>query len=243
MQFVPLNILNEIGLKTTRLARTTFYRRAKLLFDLEADSSSITKAQAALLLTSWSFSSYELPRKPNIPWLSIAIHHARDAEAHKYETFGLGSKDYTVRKRLWWCCIIRDRLFGLGMRRGAQIAPVQFDIIHSSRLGSYDLVEEVHRSKVHDVATKARLAEILELLVELCIILTDILDLAFPIEQSLKLSTDSLRVLRQIRNSQAALRKWYGEATTRLPNPAATSEHVKFHDSVILYVNLLYMYY
>lgn len=132
------------------------------------------------------------------------------------------------------------------MRRGTQITPIQFNVTCSSKLGYYDLVREVHRSKVHDFATKVRLAEVLELLVELCIILTDILDLAFPIEESLKQSHGGPLAICQIRTAQVALHKWYREATLRLPNPPTSSQTAspgKHHDSVVLYTNLVYMYY
>ncbi|KAL2851928.1 hypothetical protein BJY01DRAFT_244862 [Aspergillus pseudoustus] len=243
IQFVPETTLNQIGFNTTRTARATFYRRAKLLFDLETDSSFISMSQAALLLASWSFSSYDFPRKPNIPWLSIAIQHARDADAHNYKSFCQGSEKYEVRKRLWWCCIIRDRLFALGMRRPLKIPAAQFDVVQNSGLGYYELVGELHRSKVHDLAVKVQLANVLELLVELCIMLTDILELAFPMEASLTHCSDGRDTQRRVHNSRVALRKWHSEATLRLADPAASSEEANQDDSVILYSNLVYMYY
>lgn len=219
------------------------YRRAKLLFDLEAESSSVSKSQAALLLTSWSFSFYEVPRKPSTPWLSIAIHYARDSEAHKYQKFSADSENYDVLKRLWWCCIIRDRLFSLGMRRGIRITAAQFDVTHSIQLGYSDLASEIHRSKVHDAVTKIKLAEVLEFLVELCIILTDILELAYPIADCVNNARDRHEILRRLRSSQMSLRKWHEKAAKHLPRPVTSFEKSVEHDSVILYGNLVYMYY
>jgi hypothetical protein len=219
------------------------YRRAKLLFDLEAESSSVSKSQAALLLTSWSFSFYEVPRKPSTPWLSIAIHYARDSEAHKYQKFSADSESYAVLKRLWWCCIIRDRLFSLGMRRGIQITAALFDVTRSVQLGYSDLAGEIHRSRVHNAVTKIKLAEILEFLVELCIILTDILELAYPIADCVNNARDEHKILRRLRSSQMSLRKWHEKAGKHLPRPVTSFEKSVEHDSVILYGNLVYMYY
>lgn len=219
------------------------YRRAKLLFDLEAESSSVSKSQAALLLASWAFSFYEVPRKPNTPWLSIAIHYARDSEAHKYHKFGADSESHAVLKRLWWCCIIRDRLFSLGMRRGIQITAAQFDITHSVQLGYRDLASEIHRSKVHDCVTKIKLTEILEFLVELCIILTDILELAYPIADCVNNARDKHEILRRLRSSQMRLRNWHEKAAKHLPRSVISFGKAAEHDSVILYGNLVYMYY
>jgi hypothetical protein len=191
-----------------------------------------------LLLASSSFSSYEFPRKPSKPWLSIAIQHARDAEAHNYKAFSGHPAEYIARKRLWWCCIIRDRLFSLGMRRPIQITSAQFDVGRESGLGYYDLVGEVHRSQVHDVSMKARLVDTLELLVQLCTILTDVLELAFPIEANLMDPDYSPETQLRVRNCRIALRKWHAKALAA----TATDESNK-HDSVFLCTNLIYMYY
>ncbi|KAM5346048.1 hypothetical protein ACJ41O_009053 [Fusarium nematophilum] len=246
--YVPQATLSLLGLKTARAARAAFYRLARLLFNFETESSSITRSQAALLLASWSFSSYDVPRKPNTPWLSIAIQHARDAEAHNYKAFAEKSEEYSLRKRLWWCCIIRDRIFGLGMRRGILITPDHFDVGYHSHLGYYDLVGECDRSLVHDTDTKIRLAEILELLVELCIILTDVLQLAFPIEDRLRPDGPHVEALGRIRSCRfrscrLALHRWHDQATVRLPDFGSPPESLKRHDSVVLFSNLVAMYY
>ncbi|KAF5021355.1 hypothetical protein F66182_6600 [Fusarium sp. NRRL 66182] len=237
------SILSLLGQKTARAARATFYRRAQLLFNLETESSSIIRSQAALLLASWSFSSYDIPRKPNVPWLSIAIQHARDAEAHNYKAFDPESEEHAVRKRLWWCCIIRDRIFGLSMRRGILITTSPVGVESSSRLGYHDLVGECHRSFVYDADTKIRLAEILDLLVELCIILTDILNLVFPIEDCLKPDGSFIESLDRIQSCRLALDRWHGQAVVRLLNTDTSPASLERHDSVILFSNLVDMYY
>lgn len=242
-QFVPQKTLQMLGLSTTRDARAAFYRRSKLLFDLETETSLIHKSQAALLLASWSFSSYEVPRKPAIPWLTIAIQYAKDAEAHNYDAFEVESEQRAVRKRLWWGCVIRDRLFSLGMRRGIHITTAQFDPRGNSPLGYFDLLGELHQSMVYGFETKASLAEIMASLVELCIILTDILGLAFPIEEALKRRNSSAETLLLIQKAQKALNRWHNETNERLPNFDAPSREHKDHDSVVLFTNLVNMYY
>ncbi|KAG7040727.1 fungal specific transcription factor domain-containing protein [Colletotrichum scovillei] len=243
--FLPQTTLTQLGLGTTRKARAMFYRRAKLLFDLDTECSSMAKSQAALLLASYSFSAYEAPHKHNIPWLSIAIHHARDAEAHKYEKFDVNSEEHAVRKRLWWGCIIRDRILALGMRRAMLLTPEQSTIVGNVPLSRFDLADEATRSLVYDFETKILLGDILGLLVELCIILTDILDLAFPIEDCLKHGRTNAEAGRQIQNCQKALVGWRREATIRLPNKSQTSRICKGEQegSLVLFANLLWMYY
>ncbi|KAL0768881.1 hypothetical protein CaCOL14_008189 [Colletotrichum acutatum] len=243
--FLPQTTLTQLGLGTTRRARAMFYRRAKLLFDLDTECSSMAKSQAALLLASYSFSTSEASRMPNIPWLSIAIHHARDAEAHKYHEFDVNSEEHAVRKRLWWGCIIRDRILALGMRRAMLLTPKQSTIVGNVPLSQFDLANEATQSLVYDFETKVLLGDILGLLVELCIILTDILDLAFPIEDCLKLSRTNVETRRRIQNCQNALVGWRREATIRLLNKSQTSQICRSEQegSLVLFANLLWMYY
>ncbi|KAK0375736.1 fungal specific transcription factor domain-containing protein [Colletotrichum limetticola] len=241
--FLPQTTLAQLGLETTRRARAIFYRRAKLLFDLDTESSSMAKSQAALLLASYSFSAYEAPRMPNIPWLSIAMHNARDAEAHKYDTFDVNSEEHAVRKRLWWGCIIRDRILALGMRRAMLLTSEQFTIVGNIPLCRFDLADEATQSLVYDFETKVLLGDILGLLVELCIILTDILDLAFPIEDCLKHGRTNAEAGRQIQNCQKALAGWRREATIRLPTKSQTSQICRGEQegSLVLFANLLWI--
>jgi hypothetical protein len=193
-------------------------------------------------------------------WLSIAIQHAKSADAQHYAALPALSaainpipyKRQNTLKRLWWCCIIRDRIVGLCMRRSIQITRAHFDFDMNSILGYTDLLDEVDRSKVYNPETKRCLAEVLAQLVELCVVLTDIIMLVFPLDDSpgwgreMK-SEESAR----IRGCKVALRRWYRGATLRFPMfgggqlPRMTTPGGKEfqHDSVILYTNLMYMYY
>ncbi|KAJ4308281.1 hypothetical protein N0V84_012190 [Fusarium piperis] len=234
-------------LTCTREARSALYRRAKLLFDFDAEISSVAKSQAALLLASWSFPGSSVSHKPSVPWLSIAIEHAKNAEAHRYQELGIAPCDQAILKRLWWCCVIRDRVLSLVARRGIQIDRGQFDFDFKAPLGLFDLADEFHRSKVHDLSTKVDLAKIFELLVELCIVLTDILQLAFPIEDKLSRGKLHIAAWKGVRECRLALHKWHQRAVSRLarfasPSSAVSDGH-EYHDSVILYTNLLRMYY
>ncbi|KAH7146918.1 hypothetical protein B0J13DRAFT_664667 [Dactylonectria estremocensis] len=81
--FVPRNITDALGFDCPRVASASFYKRAKLLFDLNIESSPIALAQAALLLTYWAISVGIGPTRPNTIWLGIAIHHAKSIRAHR----------------------------------------------------------------------------------------------------------------------------------------------------------------
>jgi hypothetical protein len=250
------------------------YRRAKLLYDFESESSPICIAQSALLLSFWSPVSSSGIRKANSTWLTIAIQHAKVAEAHHYSSFGsspppnINSNDgsnkipsatqlkrQNMLKRLWWCCIIRDRILALCVRRSIQITRAHFDLDANSPLGSADLADEIDRSKVYNADTKRALIDIMSQLIDLCVLLTDMLILVYPLDDTpgwgrpMKPEDQG-----RVKEGKMALRRWYKGATLKFPmfgggparasNVAGGSGRREFrHDSVILYTNLMYMYY
>ncbi|KAF4463315.1 Cutinase transcription factor 1 beta [Fusarium albosuccineum] len=156
-----------------------------LLYDFNCEKSSIAIAQAALLLAH----SHIIPRclAGNKPmgsiWLGIAITYARDAKAHCHISKKPNNladqpkarKLQNTLKRLWWCCIICDRLLPLTSRQNIKITKSNFNFSGCSVLGSADLAEESFSSEVYDSTTKILHAEILSKLVELCVVLTDVL--------------------------------------------------------------------
>ncbi|KAJ3464899.1 hypothetical protein MRS44_009685 [Fusarium solani] len=159
--FVSQSTVGALGYSNLRAMRTTFLRRAKLLYDLESELSPLIVAQASVLLSTASLSP---SGKPNGIWLSLAIENAKLAEAHLYTTITptSHSKQRNVLKRLWWCCIIRDRSMGLLLKRPVQITKEQFNF-SDDPLNSNDLKDELQRSKVYRPSTKFKLAEILSI--------------------------------------------------------------------------------
>ncbi|KAK6215270.1 fungal specific transcription factor domain-containing protein [Colletotrichum tabaci] len=249
--FVSRQTIKTLGFPSIRAARAAFYRRAKLLYDLESESSPLAISQASLLLSFWSSPTSPAFRKSNTAWLSIAIQNAKMVEAHHYATRTAPPKKRNLLKRLWWCCIIRDRIVGLGLRRSLQITRGHFNFDSGEMLEFSDLSDELERSRVYNPGTKRCLAEILEQLVQLCIVLTDILILVFPLDDRPGWGRE-MRADEQdkVRGCKVALRRWYKGATLRFPMfgggsvARMKSPGNEFqHDSVILYTNLMYMYY
>jgi hypothetical protein len=167
-------------------------------------------------------------------------------------THPLQHKKQNVLKRVWWCCIIRDRTLGLLMRRPIHITRSHFDFDANPVLGFSDLADEFERSKVYNAGTKKCLAEILAQLVELYIVLTDIVMLVFPLDDTPGWGREMKpEDAGRVRECQVALRRWYKDATLRFPmfgggptiRPTPSTNKEYRHDSVILYTNLMYMYY
>ncbi|KAL3444786.1 hypothetical protein BJX65DRAFT_282886 [Aspergillus insuetus] len=81
--FVSQSTLQSLGHANSRSMRIALLRRAKLLSDLEVESSPTAIAQASVLLSTASVSS---SGRLNTIWLSLAIENAMVAEAHIYST-------------------------------------------------------------------------------------------------------------------------------------------------------------
>ncbi|KAK8104239.1 uncharacterized protein PG998_011272 [Apiospora kogelbergensis] len=250
MLFVACNFVHKdkvkaLGFPSTRVARATLYRRCKLLYDFESESSMIYLAQTAIMLTQWSPNFTQAFKKSNSTWLSAAIQHAKNAEAHHYSALPsfspiispLQYKKQNVLKRLWWCCIVRDRILPLGMRRSLKITRSHFDFSSSPAFGYRDMADEVERSQVYDAATKKML---------------DLIMMVFPLDDSpgwgKKIGPDETVGVRECKQ---ALRRWYSLTTQKFPmfggngSPRTNVTRGKghHHDSVILYTNMMYMYY
>ncbi|KAI5922043.1 fungal-specific transcription factor domain-containing protein [Camillea tinctor] len=258
--FVSKDSIKALGFPTIRAARATFYRRTKLLYDFDTEASLVCLSQTALLLSYWAPNWSHASKKPNTIWLGAAIQNAKSAEAHTYSTMPTFSaimepaqfKKQNVLKRLWWCCVIRDRILPLGMRRSLQITRDHFDMDANPGLGYTDLADEVERSKVYNPETKRCLIEIFVQIGELCSILTDVLTLVFPLDDVPGWGRQfGPEAAAKVIECKMALRRWHKGASLRFPmfgggsvprKATGTGKHFQ-HDSVILYTNLMYMYY
>lgn len=190
-------------------------------------------------------------------WLGIAIHYARDAGAHRYYSLSDSIHNMTqkqantinVLKRLWWCCVIRDRLMPLTSRRTIKITPSNFNFSHNPLLVGEDLLAEVDKSRVYDPSTKRYLAEVMAKLVELCVILTEVLTLTFPMyDDPPRAPAHAVTEDSRTGDCRLALRRWYGTVMRLhsvhggdLVSDSDTARSPK--SSIVLFTNLLEMYY
>ena len=203
------------------------------------ETQPLAAAQGALLMTLWcALEAY--PSKPNTTWLIIAIDHARSANAHlAWEPgFHLGitgsgleelAHDLHMLKRLWWCCIIRDRFLSLGMRRSMQIAK-SYPILDCT-----DFDFEIEKSEVHSAETKRRLVELVRQLMRLCNILTGLLGLMFPMSSKPGCDEESRQKLHRCR---VALQDWHKERVEQTGNMGRIRQRPE-----IIQTNLMHMFY
>ncbi|KAI3578634.1 hypothetical protein IWW34DRAFT_695798 [Fusarium oxysporum f. sp. albedinis] len=240
--FLPFSTLRSLGFASVHNARDTYYRRSKLLFDLCSERNLVSSAQGALLL-SYNGTMKDQKRTNSI-WLSTAIHLAQAAGADQFHT-SLNPSLTTVNelKRLWWCCIVRDRILPLGMRR--QLHITSLDVAHGSYLPTEkDFSREIDGSRVYAPQTKRTLVQLFITLCELTVPLTDVIKIVYPTGRLTDIHSPVVHDAQQGRDSlqscEAGLEAWFERATIQFPTPAGI---ITREESLVLYTNLLYIYY
>jgi hypothetical protein len=134
-------------------------------------------AQIALLL---SFYNSNTDLMSNSNWLTTAIDHAQANYAHQHrDMLLLEDKRRKMLKRLWWSCVLRDRMISMGMRRPLQIPPSRFRT-SDEPLCLADLQDEVHDSAVYTAEVKLSLAWLLIRLCHFTDAVTELLSILYP---------------------------------------------------------------
>ncbi|KAL2214556.1 hypothetical protein CC79DRAFT_151218 [Sarocladium strictum] len=258
--FVPMTTIRRLGYPDLLSARAAFYRKAKLLYDMNTEASPLHLAQAALLLMSW-IPPDNLFLNPFRTWLGLAIQHARSINADCLMNSTESPTDATIHheinsqtlRRLWWCCIIADRISPLCAHYDHQITRDNYNFEISRPLDSTDLGNEIFRSCVYPALTKKRLLEIFETFLDLLVIWTDILPLVARHQDSMR----SRRTLEpsestkfQAAQCEKRLESWFSKAMDTCPpfdetNAAGSSDKngvSELDKSVVFHTNLLYIY-
>ncbi|EEH42840.2 uncharacterized protein PADG_07660 [Paracoccidioides brasiliensis Pb18] len=239
--FVPSDIIQSAGFADNRTARNILYRRAKLLFDLDAENDALAKAQGSILLT---YQSSHTDFHAGSRWLTIAIQNAILHGVHLYNSkSNQNDPQKMTKKRLWWSIILRDRILPLGLRRHPQITPQNFDQPLDC-LSEEDLEDEVYNSEVYNPETKRLLANVMRVQCQLAIVLTDVIMTAYrphgfsqPIVLTEKEFVTAIREKGDIRDS---LTQWANDAEASF---GSILESDTVHESVTLYSNLTFMYF
>ncbi|RAQ73039.1 hypothetical protein COH20_007456 [Aspergillus flavus] len=228
---VSLETLHKCGFSDRRKARTTFYNRAKLLFDLQAENDAFAKAQGSVLLAHHT--SAHDPQASSI-WLMRAIQNAMIVGC------GPGPGDQGINlslmKRLWWSMVLRDRVLSIGLRRRPQITSVEFNM-GANWLTEEDFAEEIVSSRVYDPQVKILLFQVLQEQCKLAVLLTDMVALVFSSQgvSSPSLSLAEFQaVLAAIRRIKRYLTKWE-DVSIVLPSTS--------HETVTFFTHLTWMYY
>lgn len=125
--FVDKEFLQARGYSSRRAARKIFFNRVRLLYGLDCEPDRLALMQALLLMTYW----YNHPddEKDTWYWMGITLSLAQVLGLHRDpEQLPVTPQEKRLRRRLWWSCVMRDRLLALGIRRPARIRDSEFDV-------------------------------------------------------------------------------------------------------------------
>ncbi|EXJ63369.1 uncharacterized protein A1O5_11690 [Cladophialophora psammophila CBS 110553] len=105
--------LRQMPFSTVLEGQTALLENVKHLYNHDHSVGHVTRATVCLLLTFWS--PYNSDPCVNSFWLDRAFFHAR--EARLWDPLTDSATPSSQRKVIWWCCLVRDRIIGMGLRR------------------------------------------------------------------------------------------------------------------------------
>ncbi|KAJ0415203.1 hypothetical protein BJY00DRAFT_293874 [Aspergillus carlsbadensis] len=233
--FVPTEVLHQCGYESPIAARDDLYQKAKLVYEAGIEKCPLTIARASLLLTYCNSDSDVLA---NSVWLRIAISQARREQARQDRC----SDSLTLRERadlnlVWWCCLIRDRLISLGMRRPLQITIAEFNRRRRG-MAADDLKDEIFNSKVYHWETKSALFHLLASLCRFAIAVTELITFIYPSCEDAGRVRDIYAEIDRLEAARSPLILWELDWITFLEG-----KNSELHTSISLFSSLVAIYY
>jgi hypothetical protein len=179
--FVDMSYLTAAGFPSRKAARKEFYLKVRTLYDSDYESDRVTIVQALLLMTYW----YEGPndQKDTWHWMSVAISLAQTIGLHCNSIhLKMDITKQKLWKRIWWSCIMRDRLVALGMCRPTRIKDEDHDIpmlvmedFEIMPLDSTNTTISVSCTMMRDVSIQSELAILCIAKAKLCLCISHVL--------------------------------------------------------------------
>ena len=181
----------------------------------------------------------------NSSWLSVGIQHARAEKCHLYYCASdLSSRQRSQKTRLWWCCVVRDRVIALGMRRHVQITMDHFDF-GQKMIVEDDFALEIEHSEVYSAEKKRLLVREFVVQCQLAVAVTPSLLVIYPLDgqmfPTVSTGSDLLKRQAQIEECTKKLAEWKDK--TKLQLMLDGNDRLKSCETVIVYQDLTYLYY
>ncbi|KAJ0422953.1 hypothetical protein BJY00DRAFT_310554 [Aspergillus carlsbadensis] len=231
--YVSAETIRKCGFTDKRSARNTLYKRVKALYDLHAEDRPHPQAQGSVILTLHT--SANEPQISSL-WLTRAIQNAMIIGCQPGPVEDI---DPSLKKRLWWAIILRDRSICLGLRRRPQVT--SFDMGMVAELPDEDdFADEINHSPVYSPEIKRMMLKVLQEQCRLAVLLSEMITFVFA---SHGIAAPSLTLeqfqeeLDKIARTKAAMQRW--EACS----PLHQWTEGKAPEAVTLLTNFTYMYY
>lgn len=208
----------------------------KLLYRSGVERDPLIISRSALLL---SYYTSDTEIVANSRWLRVAIKNAKTEGADCYYLPQIhGPRKQSDLKRIWWCCLVRDRIISLGMHRSVQIMPSDFDL-HQRGLTVHDLRDEIFYSEVYRPETKSALCQVMSSLCQFAVTVTKLLTIIYPARRKAIIRTEAHdRVLAKLEEAKSSLLQWELDWMMHLDD-----KDISLHSSLVLNTNLVALYY
>ncbi|KAL2861204.1 Zn(II)2Cys6 transcription factor [Aspergillus lucknowensis] len=231
--YISTQTIRKCGFTDKRNARNTLYKRVKILYDLHAEDRPHPQAQGSVLLTLHT--SANEPQICSL-WLTRAIQNAMIIGCQPGPTEDINA---SLKKRLWWSIILRDRSLCLGLRRRPQVTSFDMGIV-AELPDEEDFADEISTSPVYSPEIKRMMLKVLQEQCRLAVLLSEMITFVFA---SHGISAPSLTLeqfhedLARIARTKSAMQRW--EACS----PLHQWTEGKAPEAVTLFTNFTYMYY
>ncbi|KAL4925692.1 Zn(II)2Cys6 transcription factor [Aspergillus undulatus] len=231
--YIPLDTIRKCGWTNKRNARNALYKRVKALYDLHAEDRPHPRAQGCVLLTLHT--SANEPQISSL-WLTRAMQNAMIIGCQPGPTEDI---EPSLKKRLWWSIILRDRSLCLGLRRRPQVTSTDMSMV-AELPDEGDFDDEIHNSPVYSLETKRMMLKVLQEQCRLAVLLSEMITFVFA---SHGIAAPSLSLeqfqeeLAKIARTKTAMQRW--EACS----PLYQWTEGKAPEAVTLFTNFTYMYY
>lgn len=191
--------------------------------------------QAALLLSSGHSSRMD-GNQDSSYWLAIAIRFAKSENMHLHDQNRYADDNHLrLHRRIWQCCILRDRLLSLALHRPLQIPPDHHEYDHPI-VSVGDFEPEFQGLTVESAHIKRRSVDLLIKLCELAVHLTPLTNALYPQTAGKATFQSTENIYDNLKKCQMSLDAWH-----------ATAPHCDFrefaHKPTFLQVVMLHIYY
>ncbi|KAK1249369.1 hypothetical protein MKX07_002885 [Trichoderma sp. CBMAI-0711] len=220
------------------LVRAILFIASPTLMQFDIHRNNVVNAQVAVMLTYHSPTTSDTT---NTYWMVNAIHYARCARADQYHTLSDDNPRKPHLKRLWWGCILRDRILSLSLRRPLNIGCDEFDFSLPG-LSLADFADEIEVSTVYDRPTKQILAHMMAAFCELIIPLNKALTILHPAAgpKTVTLETDIQKETDACAETLRLLDVWYQKTRERFE---ISTPSIGVHKSLTMFTKMTFIYY
>ncbi|KEF56796.1 uncharacterized protein A1O9_06986 [Exophiala aquamarina CBS 119918] len=253
--FVDINDLEKQGFKSHRETRGVFFNKVRTLYDADLETDSLVLIQVLVLMTYWYDRPEDLKKRSH--WMRIALSFATDIGLiHNSVLVGLSPAQQRLRRRLWWCSLMRDELISFSERQPSSITwdEIDFPPLSIDDLDSGALSKALERYHIPDHDKESEiLTELCLQKIRLCVLIGRILHTQYELSSHRRRTSSRSKLLLIPKFSGSAsaeymsrdqeLRKWGDDVCEALhdsidKDPQRNSTLVGIHSAVL---ELLYM--